>query len=241
MNEIQNLFERTEKKYIVTREQEKFLLDLAGERLVEDRYPRGTIRSLYLDTPDFRLIRASIEKPAYKEKLRLRAYCLPDDDSPVFLELKKKYNGVVYKRRECMTLAQAEAFMQDGEPPADTQIAHEILWAFRFYPELKPRMFIRYDRLALKGAAEQDLRITFDSNLLYRDTRLDLRQETACRRLLGWEKRIMEIKALDAMPLWLCDALDRAEIYPSTFSKYGTAYTETRTGAVAAKGGNDCA
>ncbi len=239
--EVKNLFERTEKKYIITAAQQHELMRRIGAHLTEDAYPRSTIRSLYFDTDDYRMIRTSIEKPVYKEKLRLRSYCAPEDDTRVFLELKKKFDGVVYKRRVSMPLKEARQFIETGEPVHDSQIAREIRWVLRSYPNLAPKMMISYDRLALKGKDEKELRITFDSNLLFRNTDLDLQNGVYGRRLLAKNRMIMEIKALNAMPLWLCDALDQLKIYPGSFSKYGTAFRICSRGAALLKGADGCA
>lgn len=239
--EIKNLFERTEKKYIITASQQHALIRLIGHKLTEDAYPRSTIRSLYFDTDDYRMIRTSVEKPVYKEKLRLRSYCTPNQDTKVFLELKKKFDGVVYKRRECMSLREAEQFAQTGIAVRDTQICREIQWAFRQYPNLTPKMFISYNRLALKAKEEPEVRITFDWNLLFRNTDLDLQGGVYGRRLLAKDHMIMEIKALNAMPLWLCDALDKLQIFPASFSKYGTAYRICQRGNLLSKGEHTCA
>ncbi|MBR1810657.1 MAG: polyphosphate polymerase domain-containing protein [Clostridia bacterium] len=241
MMSYQNLFERTEKKYLVTAAQQAALLKIVGSRLQEDKYARSTILSLYFDTDDYRMIRASVEEPIYKEKLRLRSYGVPKDDTTVFLELKKKYKSVVYKRREGMTLTDARAFIDTGKGAKDSQITKEIEWQFRFYPNLQPRVLISYDRLALVGTEERDLRITFDSNILYRDYDLDLASGIGGERILDVGMRVMEIKALDAMPLWLCDTLDMLKIYPASFSKYGTAYTRMHENKFFIKGADHCA
>ncbi len=170
----QTVFQRHEKKYLLDREQYTALRDRLSPRMQEDRYGSYTIGNIYYDTPDYRLIRASLEKPVYKEKLRLRSYGTPDSQSPVFLELKKKFDGVVYKRRAVLTLDQAEEFLSDRVyPGGQEQILHEIDWAVGFYrPE--PKVFIGYDRIALCSEEDPELRVTFDTGLRWRDTALDL-------------------------------------------------------------------
>ena len=71
---IQNCFERYEKKYFLSPEQQRQLLQAIGSHVKMDFYGRYTISNLYYDTPDWRLIRTSLEKPIYKEKLRVRSY-----------------------------------------------------------------------------------------------------------------------------------------------------------------------
>ena len=159
----QTVFQRYEKKYLLDREQYTALRDQLSGRMREDRYGRYTICNIYYDTPDYQLIRASLEKPVYKEKLRLRSYRVPDSQSPVFLELKKKFDGVVYKRRAVLTQGEAQRFLWNGErPDGQEQILNEIGWAMQFYrPE--PKVFIGYDRTALFSEEEPDLRVTFDT------------------------------------------------------------------------------
>lgn len=218
------VFERTEKKYIITTEQKNVLLKTIADRVYSDRYGESTVCSLYFDTDDFRLIRNSIDKPVYKEKLRLRSYSTPKSDSTVFLELKKKYKGIVYKRRETMTYSQAKQYLDNRIMPNNSQIMKEIDWAMNFYKTLRPRMFIGYDRTAYVGREDSHLRITFDENLRYRTESLDLSCGSFGENIIDKSLCIMEIKALNAMPLWLSNILNEIKIYPSSFSKYGTAY-----------------
>ena len=96
---IQCCFERYEKKYCLTLSQQRFLLERMTPYMKKDAYGEYTICNIYYDTDDFHLIRASLEKPVYKEKLRVRSYGVPEEGDRVFVELKKKFDGVVYKRR----------------------------------------------------------------------------------------------------------------------------------------------
>ena len=205
---IQTVFERTEKKYIITVKQRRQLLEKIGEYIKPDEYGESTICSLYFDTDDYRLIRNSIEKPVYKEKLRLRSYSTPKQDSKVFLELKKKYKGVVYKRRRTLEYKTAMDYVNNGNLPDDSQIMKEIDWAMHFYNGLKPKMFIAYDRTAFYSKTDFNLRITFDKNVRFRTENLELSKGSYGERILSPEMCIMEIKALQAMPLWLTSALN---------------------------------
>lgn len=221
-------FQRIEKKYMLTKEQQRLLLDEIGARLEPDAYGESTICSLYIDTPDHMLIRQSIEakeeSKAYKEKIRLRSYGTPQADSRVFLELKKKYRGVVYKRRVSMTLLQAEAYLAAGIRPEESQIMDEIDYAFRFYRAAAPAMMIAYERTAYFVKDLPALRITFDSNVRCRSTDLLLEHGSGGTPITPRGTVLMEVKTDGAMPLWLAAALDRCGIYPASFSKYGTAY-----------------
>ncbi len=134
---IQTVFERTEKKYILTLSQRRRLLEMVNNYIKPDEYGESTVCSLYFDTPDSRLIRQSMEKPVYKEKLRLRSYSTPKAGSNVFLELKKKYNGVVYKRRKTLEYTVAKSYIENGVLPDDSQIMREIDWTMHYYKRFR--------------------------------------------------------------------------------------------------------
>lgn len=217
----QEIFKRTEKKYLLSAQQYRAFTAALEPFVKRDRYFESDIMSLYYDTPDYRLIRASIEKPVFKEKIRLRSYGVPRSADDVFLEIKRKYKGVVYKRRSVMPLSRAAGF---PETARDTQIEKELAWCFDFYEGLAPQMLITYKRHAYTTLSDPELRITFDSELLFRDYNLRLDKGIYGRKLLPHGERIMEIKIAVAMPLWLARLLDELKIYPASYSKYGTAY-----------------
>ena len=217
-------FRRVEKKYTITQAQQAALLSLIGDKLIPDSHGKSTVCSLYLDTPSWRLIRGSIDAISYKEKLRIRSYGAPDPDTPVFLEIKKKYKGVVSKRRIQIPLNQTLAYIQGGEKPCTGQIMEEIDYALRFYERPQPAMLIACEREAFFGANDPDLRITFDNNIRCRHRNLDLEQGSEGSPIISPDNVLMEIKTAGAMPLWLAEALDSLKLYPSRFSKYGTAY-----------------
>lgn len=219
-------FRRVEKKYPITVSQQKALLSCIGHRLIPDSHGKNTVCSLYLDTPSWRLIRESIDAGAYKEKLRIRSYGTPNPDTPVFLEIKKKYKGVVGKRRVQLPLSQAIAYIRGGEKPCAGQIMDEIDYALRFYGHPQPAMLIACEREAYFGAEDPALRITFDTAIRYRRQSLNMEDGSEGKRILPPNKVLMEIKTAGAMPLWLSEALDALAIYPGRFSKYGTAYRE---------------
>lgn len=220
------VFERTEKKYRLNAVQYEAVLAGMLEHMRVDAYGETTICSIYYDDHSDRMIRASIQKPVYKEKIRVRSYGVPDSDTTVFVELKKKFSGVVYKRRVGMKLTEAESYLAGGEPPGEsTQIIREISWVRDFYRPV-PRACIAYDRIALECPEEPRLRVTFDRNIRARSDRLSLACGADGECLLPDGERIMEIKVPGAMPLWMCDLLTRNHIYPTSFSKYGTYYQE---------------
>ncbi len=226
MTAYQNVFQRYEKKYILTPQQyEAFRSALTG-RLAEDQYGKHTICNLYFDTDSYEMIRTSLDKPTYKEKLRLRSYGIPDINSPVYVEIKKKSNGIVYKRREQMTLAEAYRYLLAGiRPENETQILREIDYMLqRKHPQ--PRAFIAYNRIALAGVEDSELRVTFDTNLRWRGDRLDLTLGADGEHIAAPDSILMELKIADAMPLWLSRVLSELKIFPASFSKYGTCYRD---------------
>ncbi len=217
-------FKRYELKYMLDGKQKEYLLSVIAPYMALDRYGRTTVRNIYYDTQHYQLIRRSIEKPVYKEKLRLRSYCQVASDAPVFVELKKKYKGVVYKRRIAMPEADALAWLQGELPGPDSQIGREIDYFCQFYQTLQPRVFLSYDREAYYSLTGSDLRITFDENILCRRDGLSLSLPPDGTSLLQPKKCLMEVKTGGALPLWLTQALTRQHIYKTSFSKYGTAY-----------------
>jgi len=225
MNGNQEVFRRIEKKYIVDEPTYEKLIKKLDGHFVKDRYYKSTICNIYYDTPSHQLVRNSIEKPVYKEKLRVRSYGVPNDEDMVFVELKKKYKGVVYKRRIEMTLAQTRDFFAGKDVPHDNpQIENELKYFLKFYEGIAPAMYLSYDRLAYCGAEDPSLRLTFDTHILYREEQKELDKGIWGKELLPAGMRVMEIKIPNAMPLWLSAILDELEIYPASLSKYGTAY-----------------
>ncbi len=210
----------------MTDSQYEKLAEKISPYLVPAEYGRGTVCSLYLDTPDDLLIRNSIDAKTYKEKLRIRSYHEAGDNDDVFFEIKKKYNDVVYKRREKMKLSEIYTYMNTGVFIRDSQIIRELDYAMKFYNMPVPKMFIAYDRLAYNVKDMPDLRITFDSDLRYRDTRLEFKDIGTGKRLLDAGEVLMEFKTERTMPLWLSHALDELEIYHTSFSKYAAAYRD---------------
>lgn len=190
-----------------------------------DKYGRTTIRNLYFDTDDYLLIRRSIEKPVYKEKLRLRSYAQAKEDTPVYAELKKKYNGVVYKRRVSVPNDQAMHWLNQKSPsPVKSQISREIDYVLSFYRTLKPKVFLSYEREAFYCKKGTDFRVTFDDHILCRRDALSLSEPVYGKALLPEQQVLMEIKCSGGIPMWMVEFLSREKIYKTSFSKYGTAY-----------------
>lgn len=226
MAKFTKVFKRHEKKYLITRSQYEQLIDKLSDYIVPDEFGESTINNIYFDTPDYRLIRASIEKPTvYKEKLRVRSYGHPTADSMVFVELKKKYKGVVYKRRVYMTYLESVLYLcKHQPPPIENQVTKEIDYFVRFYRNLRPMVSLFYDRTAYYARDDHDLRLTFDTNIRFRNKDFDISKGDYGHTLLDSSQMILEIKSALAMPLWLTSALDELKIYPTSYSKYGNAY-----------------
>lgn len=222
---FKKLFRRYEIKYIIKKSQYEALCDLMSEYMCEDEFGNSTICNIYFDTPDYLLIRRSIEHPVYKEKLRVRSYGKVEDDTAVFVELKKKYDGVVYKRRIDMSYANAREYLCEGKlNMPKTQITNEIDYVLSFYGNINPSMYISYEREAYYSKTDSDFRITFDKNILWRDYDLTLKSEVYGKPLLSDDEMILEVKTSLAMPLWLTQFLSKNKIYKASFSKYGNAY-----------------
>ena len=223
MNKIQTIFCRRETKYLITAEQMHRVLGKMGDRIVPDEYGRSTICNLYYDTPDYLLIRRSIEKPVYKEKLRLRSYGTPKAGGKVFAEIKKKYKSIVYKRRITLP-AEEEENAAAGNISGDSQIAKEILYFFERYAPLAPRVYLSYEREAFYGVNDRGFRVTFDDNILARACDLRLTDGSYGTPLLPEGMILMEVKCEGALPLWMAKLLSEEKMYKTSFSKYGTAY-----------------
>lgn len=222
---VQFSFQRYEKKYFLTPAQYTLLREKLLPFMREDEYGETAICNVYYDTENWELIRRSLEKPIYKEKLRVRSYGVPDGDGTVFVELKKKFDGIVYKRRIHTTADRVAPLLQGSEPlGAYGQIGREIDW-FQRQHHTRPRVFIAYDRIALAGIEDPSLRVTFDSRLRWRDTDLDLRLGDEGQPILpGDDRLLMELKLPGVCPLWLSRMLAELELYPTSFSKYGTCF-----------------
>jgi SPX domain protein involved in polyphosphate accumulation len=233
---MSEVFNRIETKYVLDETVCRRLRARLGEYMVPDEYNKNhksyPILNLYYDTPDSALIRRSVSKPLYKEKLRLRAYGVPEQNSPVYLEIKKKYRGSVNKRRCVLPLYAAYDFLDGKGMPADLtarcrQVMREISYMLSRQP-LSPCLFLSYQRRAFFDGPQKALRISFDRDIVVRREFLKLEEGIFGRRLLPQGTEIMEIKTNGGMPLWLADLLAEHAVYPQGFSKYGTEFTQKK-------------
>ena len=227
-------FQRREVKFLMSLEQYQALLPIVHEHMNPDRFcidgKEYGIYNLYYDTPDNLLVRRSIAKPYYKEKLRLRSYYSPaNPDSTVFLEVKKKIGGIVTKRRVTMTVAEAEAYIQTRVKPyyerfLDQQIMKEMDVFLNSYDSVAPRQYISYQRSAFFGKDDSNFRLTFDRALTERRHDLTLTKGSYGNQIIGDDQRLMEIKVPGSIPMWMSQALSELGIRRQSFSKYGSAY-----------------
>lgn len=221
----QMTFKRYEMKYLLTAEQKKAVLERMEAYMKLDEYGRTTIRNLYFDTNTYRLIRHSLEKPVYKEKLRVRSYRKVTPEDPIFVELKKKYKSVVYKRRLVLPEKKVmDAFAAKRPLPVRSQIGKEIRYFCKYYGDLHPTVFLSYEREAYYALDGSDFRVTFDENILFREEDLSLESEVYGEKMIKDGMTLMEIKTAGGMPLWMSDVLTKHKIYKTSFSKYGAAY-----------------
>ena len=222
-------FERVEKKYILENDKYHEFLNLASPYLLHDDYYKSHVRSIYYDTKDEYLINRSLEKPKYKEKIRIRCYGLLDEDADVYVELKKKFDGIVYKRR---TSVNYHELKEKGLLDCDydnKQVGREIKYLAQNY-NLEPKILISTYRTSYAGKDDYDLRITFDKRITYRYQDLDLCHKCYGNDLIEKGQRLMEIKVNHSMPLWLVKILSDLNIYSESYSKYGKAYLKERGG-----------
>ena len=227
------VFNRYEKKYMMDEKTFYELTDRISDYMSPDAYNKNgeayRISNIYYDTESDQLIRASIEKPVYKEKLRLRAYGTPSLDDMVFVEIKKKYNGIVNKRRTSMTLKEAYSYLDEGTMPdmnnnrINRQVLKEIDYFKNFYG-LKPKLYLSYDRFAYFEKDDGAFRVTFDKNITTRRDDVRLEHGSYGDNLLAEGQYLMEIKISGAVPLWFAKIISGLNIYPVSFSKYGTEY-----------------
>lgn len=230
------IFNRQEIKYIISDQQKTELLQIIGNYMNSDPYNKDgktySICNLYLDSPGDELIIKSLEKPVYKEKIRLRSYGTVNLNDTVYLESKKKYNSVVNKRRTAITLEQAYSYFEKKKMPENEninkQIFNEIDYIVNFY-SLTPKVFISYDRLAFFEKEDSDFRLTIDTNIQTRRTNLRLDIPAEGKQLLPEGKWLMEAKAFKSFPLWFVKYLSERKLYHTSFSKYGTEYLNYRS------------
>lgn len=226
------VFSRYEVKYMLNTDQKETMVAALREYMNEDRYNYGgkfyTISNIYYDTEDNTLIQRSLSKPQYKEKLRLRGYGIPKPGDIVFLEIKKKFKGIVNKRRSCIELEEAKRYMETGQLPdfkpyMNKQVLQEIDYFTHIY-DLKPKLYLAYDRLAFFDKNDSQFRVSFDTNIRTRRHDLTLDAGDYGQKMMKDDIWLMEVKINKNLPLWFARLLQENKMYNSSFSKYGTEY-----------------
>lgn len=219
------IFRRKETKYLLSKEKYDELMKELKRYVEKDKYYKSTICNIYFDTDNYDLIINSINKPKYKEKIRIRSYNIPRLEDNIFLELKKKYDGIVGKRRINIKLKDFYSFLKTGNlVNDDLQIKSELEYYFKKY-ELKPKLYLAYDRLSYYSKDNKEFRITFDRNLRSREEDMNLELGDSGKLYFKEDTYIMETKVLDTYPIWFTKILSKLKIYPISFSKYGSIYS----------------
>lgn len=228
-----DVFNRYEQKYLINEQQKQELCQLLSRKMLPDSCNTGgrtyPITNIYCDDTDFSLIRQSLSRPQYKEKLRLRSYGIAKPDDQIYIEIKKKYQGKVNKRRTKIQLQDALRLLQTRgraipkSDYCDLFVIEEICSMLSRF-ELKPAWFIAYDRLAYTAADSSGLRISFDRNIRWRSDQLDLTAGDSGKQLISPDQWLLEIKTPLSIPIWLTDHLTACKVYPSRFSKYGKSF-----------------
>ncbi len=230
------VFSRYEKKYLLTEAQYQSISSVIADHIDLDAFNREhglyTICNIYYDTPDDQLIRKSLSKPVYKEKLRLRSYGVPASCDRGYLEIKKKFKGKVYKRRTPIIIEEADSLAREGILPSNKELCNlQVLDEIAFFVsryDLKAKAYIAYDRLAF---GQDDLRVTFDTNIRTRRKELSLPLGDHGERLLDDDLWLMEVKVSQSMPLWLSELLSAEHVFSQSFSKYGREYINSVSGS----------
>jgi hypothetical protein len=223
---MQSIFKRYEKKYLITAAQSAVLHNLCSRYMTPDKFGEYLVQNVYYDTENWDVIRFSLEKPSYKEKLRLRCYDESREEGELFLELKKKYKGVVYKRRLAIPMKSLSGrTVRDIVSGGSSQISRELYFYMKANT-VRERIYISYRRTAFAGIKDKGLRVTFDTDLAFRLDCLDFSYPGSGHGILPDNKMLMEIKTLGGIPLWMTAALCENGIYPTAFSKYGACYTD---------------
>lgn len=227
MMSYQNVFKRYELKYLITIDQKKKLLTLMKDDMGQDQFGKSTISNIYFDTPDKFFIRKSLDGPSYKEKLRVRSYGTPRPDSTVFVEIKKKYKGIVYKRRISLEEKIASNYLLEHTPLQEkNQISNEIDYLMQIHPGMEPSAFLSYEREAFCSKTDANFRMTFDQNLIFRDYDLNLTSGVYGQKILDDQWVVLEVKTVYGIPKWLLDFFSEHKIVKTSFSKYGFVYTQ---------------
>jgi hypothetical protein len=220
-------FQRYEQKYLLNQFQYDEILRILPEFAREDEFGRSTVYSVYYDTDDYKITKRLFDKSDYKEKLRMRSYGVPRQGDTVYVELKKKLNGISYKQRIPVSFTGTGFFLNPG-PNFNSAYSGEINWFLQYYNP-SPKFMLWYDRLAFRGLENKNLRITFDTRVRWRYFAVNSRQEHDGYPLLAENIYLMELKVDNSIPFFLSCLLAKLKIFPVSFSKHKTAYENLRS------------
>ncbi|MBP3869709.1 MAG: polyphosphate polymerase domain-containing protein [Faecalicoccus sp.] len=224
MERVIDTFERVEDKYELSESQYQLFLKAIQDHVHPDIYYKYTVHSIYFDNDHYQLAVNSLQKPEYKCKVRLRTYEQPNKDSKCFLELKKKYNDIVYKTRFYMDVNSAYRYLYENVIPEDSNnIMRELNYVFHYY-DLHNFCYVQYDRECYAANEDADVRITFDTNIRYRLDDISLSTKGSEIDLIPEDTHMLEIKCKDRYPLWLVEILSKMKLYKKSFSKCGSIY-----------------
>ena len=221
------IIDRMEQKYFVSFDKYNKLMKLINNKLVKDKYFSERIYNIYFDNDEYEFMTKSLDKPLYKEKVRLRSYETKDKNSNVFLEIKKKFQGHGNKRRVVINYNEAKDYIDNKIiPNTNKQIMGELDYTFK-KNNLKPKISLTYDRLSYAFKEDESYRVTFDTNIRYSNKKVDLvdLDDEYCLFNDGY---IMEVKTLKGYPSWFIKALNELKLYPVSYSKVGEAYKELK-------------
>ncbi len=224
MSKTTSTFKRYEKKFMLNNDQFLSISKKLERYMKPNRFDKYTICNIYYDTDTYEIIRRSIDKPVFKEKLRLRSYGTPERDDQVFFELKKKFNREVFKRRVSLSAEEFDNYLKCGSYPEGAKQVMDEIEYFKSLYNPHPAIFIAYERTALVGKEDSSLRITFDENIRFRNDDLSLSKGDYGTQILPEGQYLMEVKINEAMPIWLSRMLNEEQIFPISFSKYGYCY-----------------
>ena len=221
------IIDRMEQKYFISFDKYKELMDRIEDKLVKDRYFDERIYNIYFDNDEYEFIIKSLDKPLYKEKVRLRSYSEAKEGTNVFLEIKKKFMGHGNKRRVVIDYNDAINYIDNNIiPDTNKQIMYELDYTFK-KNNLKPKISLTYDRLSYAFKEDESYRVTFDTNIRYSNKKLDLVNIDDEDSLFN-DGYIMEVKTLKGYPTWFSKALNELKIYPTSYSKVGEAYKKLK-------------
>ncbi len=228
---MSDVFKRIEKKYVINSFQHDELISRFNEYMRKDYYSRDgayTIYNIYFDNDSNTMIHKSNMKPVFKEKIRIRTYDITDSEHCSFLEIKRKISKTVSKRRIAAPYGELEKFIYNNEVPSsltkkEKQIAQELSYSINQYNSY-PKVFLSYKREAFYDKENDDFRVTFDKDIIYRYDNVNFSSGNYGKNILNQDSYIMEIKFENALPLWITRLLSELKIYPTSYSKYGEIY-----------------